>query len=118
MFFLKFPNTLFRNELKNLKKCHNTCEATISLESIKTLPAPVQRYFQYCGYLGQAQANITEVVWAESKIKLAPGKTWTKLKTKQFIFVSAITRLALFHTHICVRNVWTQPLALYTYFFL
>lgn len=84
----------FDADLKANFKNSEGSEKELSVEDISHLPAPVQRYFEYCGFIGKPVPMNAEVVWAESFIRMRPDKAWMKLKTVQFNSVEEPFRIA------------------------
>ncbi len=66
----------------------------ISEEKIGALPEPVKRYFLYSGFLSQPMSGVTEILWADTKIKLGPDQAWRDLETRQYNFTASGSRLA------------------------
>jgi len=67
-------------------------------EDIATLPAPVQRYFRYCGYIGKEKVANAKLVWDDVNFKMSPDKPWVKIKYEQYNFVSEPARLAYIYS--------------------
>jgi len=84
----------FNEDLKANFKNSKGSEKVMSTEDISHLPAPVQRYFEHCGFIGKPVPMNAEVVWAESFIRMRPDKDWMKLKTIQFNSVEELFRIA------------------------
>jgi len=84
----------FEDDLAN--HFQNSCgtEKILTKEDIIHLPEPVQRYFEYCGFIGKPVPMNAEVVWANSYIRMKPGRDWMKLKTIQFNSVESPFRIA------------------------
>jgi hypothetical protein len=66
----------------------------LSAADINHLPPPVQRYFEYCGFIGRPLPLNAEVVWEESHIRMSPDKEWMKLSTRQYNCVENPFRIA------------------------
>ena len=100
--FCTTPKKIYINELKEFQYTSALAsEQEIIKESdIYSLPDPVQRYLNYTGFVGAPKSIVTEVLWAESKIRFSPDKNWIPLSTKQYIFSSSATRIAYMHTRI------------------
>ncbi len=64
-------------------------------DDIKNLPAPVQKYFRYCGYIGKEKMINAEVIWSDSYIKMNPDQDWMRLETYQFNSITEPFRIAL-----------------------
>lgn len=84
----------YENDLQAHFQSSEESEKVLTKEDISHLPEPVQRYFEYCGFIGQPVPMNAEIVWANSHIKMAPDKKWMKLKTTQFNSVEDPFRIA------------------------
>lgn len=84
----------FENDLKAHFQPSDGSEKVFTKEDISHLPDPVQRYIEYCGFIGKPVPMNAAVVWADSHIKMAPDKNWMKLKTIQFNSVEDPFRIA------------------------
>lgn len=62
-------------------------------KDIADLPEPVQKYFQYCGYLGKEKMTNAKIEWKEACIKMGPDKKWMKLDCFQFNSVPEPVRI-------------------------
>ena len=89
---------LFIDEAQQIQAVTESEQKFIRESEISSLPGPVQRYLHYTDFAGASQSDVTEVMWAESKIRFAPDKKWMPLTTRQYIFPSAAARLAWMHT--------------------
>lgn len=87
-------NKTFEQDLQSHFQSSDGNEKVLTKEEISHLPAPVQRYIEYCGFIGKPVPMNAEVVWADSHIKMAPDKNWMKLKTYQFNCVEEPFRIA------------------------
>lgn len=67
-------------------------------EELSNLPAPVQRYFKYCGYIGKEKMANAEIVWDDVNFKMSPDKPWMKIKYQQYNFAAEPTRFAYIYT--------------------
>ncbi len=92
------PEKLFRKELEGFKSQQGPQNSYFREEEINKLPLPLQRYFNQCGYSGTKIADLYEVIWSQSYIKMAPAKSWMKLKTLQYNFVPEPARIAWMKT--------------------
>jgi hypothetical protein len=84
----------YENDLQAHFHSSDGSEKVLTKEDISHLPEPIQRYFEYCGFIGQPVPMNAEIVWADSHIKMAPDKQWMKLKTIQFNSVEDPFRIA------------------------
>lgn len=99
------PKKIFQQEVFDLlSEMHSTSEL-ITEDRISELPDPIQRYFSMSGFLGKPLSDATEVLWAESKIKLAPDQKWRELETRQYNFTASGSRLAYMNA----RMAWVIP---------
>ncbi len=94
------PKKRYEKELYELLSATQEAYGVITEREINHLPEPVQRYFRTSGFIGQPRVDVVEIIWADSKIKLGPGKNWTNLQTYQYNFVSAKSRLAYMRAHV------------------
>ena len=99
------PVKVFDDEIEELISTSQSVSGLITEERIAHLPEPVQRYFRASEFLGQPISNATEVLWAESKIKLGPDQDWRELETRQFNFTASGSRLAYMNA----RMAWVIP---------
>lgn len=87
LFFLgscnHIKNTFESDLVRHFKNATGT-EKILTRDDISHLPAPVQRYFEHCGFIGKPVPMNAEVVWSESFIRMRPDKDWMKLKTIQY----------------------------------
>jgi hypothetical protein len=84
----------FEHDLQAHFQSSDGSEKVLTKKDISHLPEPVQRYFEYCGFIGKPVPMNAEVVWAGSHIKMAPDKKWMKLKTIQYNSVEEPFRIA------------------------
>jgi hypothetical protein len=92
--------TTFDNELKTHFAPLAKQADTLRADDIAHLPKPVQRYLQYCGYVGKPIPMNAEVVWEESFIKMKPDRKWMRLKTIQFNQVEPLFRIAYMRANV------------------
>ncbi len=90
----------FRNDVKQHFNVPQGHTELITAEKISDLPAPLKRYLNVCGYVGQDMPMNAEFVWKSSSIKMKP---WTKkplkLKTYQYNSVIKPFRAAYMKTY-------------------
>jgi hypothetical protein len=67
-------------------------------EDIAKLPAPVQKYFQYCGYIGTPKMSNMQVYYNDVDFVLSPDKPKLKIKYIQYNFIDEPERIALIDT--------------------
>lgn len=91
------PKKLFKKELKEFQSVSESEQKFILESDISNLPEPVQRYLNYTGFVGVTQSDVTEVLWADTKIRFSPDKKWMPLSTQQYNFSHASARLAYMH---------------------
>lgn len=65
-----------------------------SENDFSNLPEPVQKYFNYCGYIGIEKINSVKIDYDNAFIKMSPEKKWIKIKYYQINFTEKPTRLA------------------------
>lgn len=92
------PKKLFLSEVKEFLYLSVNDQKFIQKSDVSYLPDPVQRYLKFSGFAGNPQSDVTEVLWADSKIRFSLDKKWISLSTQQYIFASSSTRLAYMHT--------------------
>lgn len=63
-------------------------------EDISGLPAPVQKYFRYCGYIGTPKMSYTKVVYKDVDFSFGKDKPTTKIDYTQYNFVNKPNRIA------------------------
>lgn len=78
-------NSLISSEPKNTD--------VFTKEDIKDLPAPVQRYFEYCGYIGQPKMSYMKITFKNIDFKQSENRT-LKIDYTQYNFVNKPQRLA------------------------
>jgi len=88
------PGKIFDYEVQQLIPSNSFDNEYISDEQLAGLPEPVQRYLHYSGFAGQPVSEVTEVLWADTKIKLGPDQAWRNLETRQYLFTATGSRLA------------------------
>lgn len=99
---LQWDNTLMKRmylaEVQNELSKSTANKEIFSEEELLSLPAPVRRYFKYCGYIGKEKMANAEIVWDNVKFKISPNKPWAKIKYNQYNFVSEPARFAYIYT--------------------
>ncbi|REL37731.1 hypothetical protein DYD21_08085 [Rhodohalobacter sp. SW132] len=88
------PAEIFENEVAQFMSAEALENEFISEDKLAELPEPVQHYFYYSGFLNQPLSGITEILWADTKIKLGPDQAWRDLETRQYNFTESGSRLA------------------------
>lgn len=63
-------------------------------EDISNLPAPVQRYFRWCGFICKEKMANAEIIWDDVNFRMNPKKPWIKVTYEQINFVSEPARMA------------------------
>jgi hypothetical protein len=99
------PAKVFDDEVEALISTSHSESGLITEMSVNHLPEPVQRYFHYSGFIDLPLSAVTEVLWADTKIKLGPEQAWKNLKTRQFNFTATGSRLAYMNA----RMAWVIP---------
>lgn len=84
--FNKIINTVILKEPKNT--------GVFTKEDIKDLPSPVQKYFEYCGYLEQPKMSYMKITFKDIDFKQTESKT-LKIDYTQYNFVETPQRFAL-----------------------
>lgn len=67
-------------------------------EDISKLPSPVQKYFQYCGYLGKPKMSNMKAFFKDVDFILSPDKPKLKIDYTQYNFVDKPNRIAFIDT--------------------
>lgn len=70
----------------------------ITSEDIAELPLPVQKYFQYCGYIGKSKMSNMNVHFNDVDFVLTPDKPKLKIKYTQYNFVAEPEKFAYINT--------------------
>lgn len=84
---------LFTEEVKTeLAADHRRSQGSITEQDIASLPAPVQRYFRTCGFIGRENMRNAKVEWKEANIKRTPDGGWMPLECVQYNFVGSPAR--------------------------
>jgi len=78
-------NTTISNEPKNTE--------VFTKEDIKNLPSPVQKYFEYCGYLGTPKMSYMKATFKDVDFNMSANKT-IKIDYTQYNFVAKPQRFA------------------------
>ena len=78
----------------------NTQNGTITPADIADLPRPVQKYFQYCGFIGKAKMSNMSIHFNDVDFVLTPGKPKLKIKYTQYNSVDELQRIAYIDTHL------------------
>ncbi|MBC8080908.1 MAG: hypothetical protein H7X86_11225 [Gorillibacterium sp.] len=65
-----------------------------TLDDIKGLPAPVQRYFEYCGYIGTPKMSHMKATFKNVDFAMSPDKPKIKIDYTQHNFVAEPVRFA------------------------
>lgn len=69
-------------------------------EDVAELPRPVQRYFQYCGYMGIPKMSNMGVYFNDVDFVLSPARPKLKIKYTQYNFVNEPARIAYIDTNL------------------
>ena len=88
------PEHIFENEIREFLLNEGSFSEQITTERITHLPEPVQHYFRYSGFIDIPISGVTEILWADTRIKLGPDQAWRDLETRQYNFTSGGSRLA------------------------
>lgn len=78
----------------------NTQNGTITPADIADLPRPVQKYFQYCGFIGKAKMSNMSIHFNDVDFVLTPGKPKLKIKYTQYNSVDELQRIAYIDTQL------------------
>jgi guanyl-specific ribonuclease Sa len=100
LFSCHSPKKIFKNEVTEYQGTVKNSSGLITQENIAHLPQPVQRYFQYCGFVGAPLSFHAEMLWQESQIKMKPNQKWMRLQTLQHNYVHEPTRVAYMRAYL------------------
>lgn len=85
---------LYLREVRDeLNKYSLDKDEVITENDISALPEPVQRYFRYCGFIGQVKMINAEIEWENTYIKRDPEGQWLSIECHQFNSVPEPTRI-------------------------
>ena len=87
-----FMEKLYTSEVKAELEKTDFSDQTFTEADIESLPAPVQRYFRYCGYIGKKKMLNAKIVFEDVDF-ISNGKE-LKLRSEQYNFVSEPARMA------------------------
>lgn len=90
---------LFRNEVEAEKaKLDGQRKDVFTAEEVSKLPEPVQKYFNYCGYIGREKMMSIKLVFEDVHFKMGAQKQWINIKYEQHNFVPEPARLAYIYS--------------------
>lgn len=69
-----------------------------TLEDIKNLPEPLQKYFTYSGYIGTAKMSYMKIAFKQVDFMMSPDKPAIKIDYTQYNFVREPVRFAYIDT--------------------
>lgn len=81
-----------------IMKMH-TAKGVFTTGDISKLPKPVQKYFQYCGYIGKPKMSNMKAYYNDVDFILSPDKPKLKMKYTQYNYVDKPVRIALIDTN-------------------
>lgn len=88
------PAKIFDEDVFEITSVNQMISDVITAEEISHLPEPVQHYFRYGGFIDKPMSGVTEILWADTRIKLGPDQAWRDLETRQYNFTASGSRLA------------------------
>ncbi len=88
---------IFFDEVSEFTVADDHSPVLLTEEMIHHLPGPVQRHIQLGGFIDHPTSGITEVLWADTRIKLGPDQNWRNLETRQYNITTTGSRLAYMH---------------------
>jgi len=91
------PEKIFFDEVSEFTAADEYSPVLLTEGMIHHLPGPVQRYIQLGGFIDKPTSGVTEVLWADTRIKLSPDQNWRNLDTRQYNFTATGARLAYMH---------------------
>jgi hypothetical protein len=77
-----------------IKQYGNALSGLITEEDIAHLPAPVQRYFRVCGFIGREKMSNAQTTWKNVYLKRDVGAKWMPISCYQFNSVAEPMRIA------------------------
>lgn len=98
IFFFNTPYSKTKMEFnkasRSLAVISNHEKDSFKQEDIIGLPMPVQKYFEYCGYIGMPKMQTMKVVYKDVKFKFGKGKPILIIDYVQFNIVDKPARIA------------------------
>ncbi len=88
----------FNGKVSNLVSSEKLQADIFNEEEISGLPAPVQKHFMVCGYIGTQKMSYMKVVHKDVDFLLSADKPYSKIDYTQYNFVKEPLRLALIDT--------------------
>ncbi len=102
LIWLAVPYSPARAEFARLTAYQTGKTATpagiITPEDVAHLPRPVQKHFQYCGYIGKAKMSNMSIHFNDVDFVLTPGKPKLEIKYTQYNSVDEPERIAYIDT--------------------
>ncbi len=86
--------TEFNEMVNNLTAKTDQAEGVFREEDIAGLPAPVQKYFRYCGYLDTPKMSYIKIVYQDVDFVLGKDKPMVKIDYTQYNFINKPKRIA------------------------
>jgi len=75
-------------------------EGAFTNEDIASLPLPVKKHFQYCGYIGKAKMSNMNIYFNDVDFVISPDKPKLKIKYTQYNSVEEPERIAYIDTNL------------------
>lgn len=104
LIWLVVPYSPARAEFARLTSCQigkmTPPAGIITPEDVAALPRPVQKHFQYCGYIGKAKMANMSIHFGDVDFVLTPGKPKLKIKYTQYNSIDEPERIAYIDTHL------------------
>lgn len=102
MIFLKIPYSKTKSEFNEIVTeiidNTNTIHDTFTLDDTKDLPVPVQKYFEYCGYIGTPKMSYMKAEFKNVDFVLSLDNPKRKIDYTLYSFVEQPARIALIDT--------------------
>ena len=96
--FLSIPQSPLKNkyvqEVKTELNQSNFTDEVFTYDDIKHLPSPMQRYFEYCGFIGKTKMMNCKFSYDDVDFKMAPDKPSMQINYQQYNFVMEPARVA------------------------
>lgn len=77
-----------------------TSDTVFTGEDLLSLPAPVKRYLQTCGYAGTKKRPYGRILWEDVKLRLSPRGKWRDIVCYEFLASPEPLRIAHLKTRI------------------
>ena len=102
--FFKLPYSRIKEDFNNvstqlIKNSVASNEVFIE-DDIKDLPAPVKKYFEYCGFIGSKKMSYMKAIFKDLNFKTGKDKPSLKIDYTQYNFANMPDRIAFIDSSI------------------